>query len=476
MPPTRRSSEGAGRQSLTSARRSGRARGGVRPERRWLRPAGCYPPGTSFTPSDRCGGEGKRGSRTSSDPATGTAFASPRKRDCSRSPSPRSARGRMDTRSRKPRPWPSPPSPRFCGRRRKRPGWSDSSCSTWRRFGHTTRPSRSCDSFRGRRLPGPSARGGPPGPPPAPGAGGVPLPSPLLPPAPPPCGLLRFPGAPSAGQGPRCRVTVPQESAPFPRGGLSEGMAHGAHVDDALCFAVYPQQGVHLVVEEGGHLAASEPEPDSRQRQILRDVPRVEVDVPVGPLAVFPLGAGEDGRPDERGGGLGAELLEQRRAGKIPPEIPRGHLLEKVAGDAVMVHTALSSFHAVGNYVGIDRVQGTGGGDGSELMAPLLPLDARGGPQEKGDLLQAKRPGGVLPDASPQGQDLHEREADRRSRQGKPDDLRAGIFLVQGRPGGPVDPPSPQPSALVFRFLLKPVSDSFGFLHGGVTPIRIPFR
>jgi hypothetical protein len=74
-------------------------------------------------------------------------------------------------------------------------------------------------------------------------------------------------------------------------------MAHGAHVDDALCFAVYPQQGVHLVVEEGGHLAASEPEPDGRQREILRDVPRVEVDVPVGPLAVFPLRAREDGRP-----------------------------------------------------------------------------------------------------------------------------------------------------------------------------------
>src|SRR3990170_2808141 len=372
MPPTRRSSEGAGwtvqstgpagRQSVTSARRSGRARGGVRPERRWLRPAGCYPPGTSFTPSDRCGGEGKKESRTSSDPATGTAFASPRKRDCSRSPSPRSARGRTDTRSRRPRPWPSPPSPRFCGRRRKRPGWSDSSSSMWKRSEHTGRPSISCEGL--------------------------------------------------------------------PRLDLSEEMAHDAHVDDALRFAVYPQQVVHLVVEEGGHLAASKPEPDGRQRQILRDVPRVEVDVPVGPLAVFPLRALEDGRPDERGGGLGAELLEQ----------------------------------------------GTGGGDGSELMAPLLPLDARGGPQEKGDLLQAKRPGGVLPDASPQGQDLHEREADRRSRQGKPDDLRAGIFLVQGRPGGPVDPPSPQPSALVFRFLLKPVSDSFGFLHGGVTPIRIPFR
>src|SRR3990170_3891112 len=158
---------------------------------------------------------------------------------------------------------------------------------------------------------------------------------------------------------------------------LSEEMAHGAHVDDALRFAVYPQQVVHLVVEEGGHLAASKPEPDGRQRQILRDVPSVEVDVPVGPLAVFPLRAREDGRPDERGGGLGAELLEQRRAGKIPPEIPRGHLLEKVAGDAVMVHTARCSFHAVGNHVGIDRVQGTGGGDGSELMAPLLPLDAR---------------------------------------------------------------------------------------------------
>src|SRR4030067_39862 len=120
----------------------------------------------------------------------------------------------------------------------------------------------------------------------------------------------------------------------LPRLDLSEEMAHDAHVDDALRFAVYPQQVVHLVVEEGGHLAASKPEPDGRQRQILRDVPRVEVDVPVGPLAVFPLRAREDGRPDERGGGLGAELLEQRRAGKIPPEIPRGHLLAQVSEEA----------------------------------------------------------------------------------------------------------------------------------------------
>src|SRR4030042_993077 len=109
-------------------------------------------------------------------------------------------------------------------------------------------------------------------------------------------------GSPPRARVPGCGFLSLKASALFPRAGPSAGMTHGAEVDHALLRAVHPQEGVHLAVEECGHRAAPESEPDDRQRKVLRDVTRIEVDIPVGPLAVIPLRAGEDGRPDEDGG------------------------------------------------------------------------------------------------------------------------------------------------------------------------------
>src|SRR4030066_307402 len=120
---------------------------------------------------------------------------------------------------------------------------------------------------------------------------------------------------------------VPQSGGGAPGGGAGGGGGGGAPGGEAGGGGA-----------GGGRGAAPESEPDGRQRKVLRDVTRIEVDIPVGPLAVFPLRAGEDGRPDEDGGGLGAELLEQRRACEVPAEIPSGHLLEPVPPDAARVH------------------------------------------------------------------------------------------------------------------------------------------
>jgi hypothetical protein len=46
-----------------------------------------------------------------------------------------------------------------------------------------------------------------------------------------------------------------------------------------------------------------------------------------------------------------------------------------MVADAVMVDAALHSFHAVCDYVCVDRVEGSGGGGGTERMAILYPLE-----------------------------------------------------------------------------------------------------
>jgi len=85
------------------------------------------------------------------------------------------------------------------------------------------------------------------------------------------------------------------------------------HIYRTLADSVNPQQLICLVIVDRGDLAASQTEGDRRQGEILRAVARVKVNVAVGALFVFPLGALKYGGPYEDCIGGIRHLLIQRR-------------------------------------------------------------------------------------------------------------------------------------------------------------------
>src|SRR4030042_5419282 len=75
--------------------------------------------------------------------------------------------------------------------------------------------------------------------------------------------------------------------------------AYSSQVEDGLFATIDPYDCVCLVIEKRPDGADPEPEGAGSKVEILPYVARIEVDVSIGPLAVFPPGPFHDGGPDK---------------------------------------------------------------------------------------------------------------------------------------------------------------------------------
>ena len=145
------------------------------------------------------------------------------------------------------------------------------------------------------------------------------------------------------------------------------------------------------LIEEGANLAGSEAERHGGEGEVFGDVAGVEVDVAVSPLAVLEFGALEDSAPEKNDRSCCAEVLAESGRGEFAAEVVEMKLLEPMVFDVIMVEAVVEVSDIVDDDVGFDGVEGAGGGGGSEFIAGLGSLDARGCPEQVGKLIQFKR-------------------------------------------------------------------------------------
>ena len=88
-------------------------------------------------------------------------------------------------------------------------------------------------------------------------------------------------------------------------------MAKGGHTNDALICAVNAEQRIYLVVVKCAFFATSEIEANCCEGEVFGDMAGIEVNVPVGSLAILEFAALEDGGPYKDGGGFGAHRLAE---------------------------------------------------------------------------------------------------------------------------------------------------------------------
>ena len=77
-------------------------------------------------------------------------------------------------------------------------------------------------------------------------------------------------------------------------------MPDNAHVQNALLLSIDVEEGVDFFVVQGSDLASAQVEGDGSQSEILGDVSCVQVNIPVGPLFVFPFGSFKKRGPDKQ--------------------------------------------------------------------------------------------------------------------------------------------------------------------------------
>src|SRR5208337_600249 len=121
--------------------------------------------------------------------------------------------------------------------------------------------------------------------------------------------------------------------------------SHGSQVDDGLFATIKPYDVICLIIEKRPDGADTQAEGAGSQVEILPYVASVEVDVPVGPLAVFPPGPFHDGSPDKGHLRRHHHPLAEGSLGYISSQIASFQELEVKGMRPEVIDTRLNPLH-----------------------------------------------------------------------------------------------------------------------------------
>ena len=102
----------------------------------------------------------------------------------------------------------------------------------------------------------------------------------------------------------------------------SPRMSDDTHIENAFFLPIDGEKGVDFLVEKGSDLARSQAQAGCGPGKILCYMPYVQVDIPVGPLFIFPFGPCEKGCPHKDRAGCIGHILVQSGLCDLETEIP----------------------------------------------------------------------------------------------------------------------------------------------------------
>src|SRR5208282_2925588 len=156
---------------------------------------------------------------------------------------------------------------------------------------------------------------------------------------------------------------------------------HAREVHGCFLDTIDPDKVINLVIKEGTHGTDAEIGCSPGKIQVLPNMTGIHVNVPVGPLPVFPRAPCHNGCPYERCLSLPDHVLPEGGVGQQHGEIASPDELQVEHMRSEMVYTLFEPLDSPCEDVGLDGVERSGRGGGPEIPLSCCGGNALGRPE-----------------------------------------------------------------------------------------------